>query len=227
MKRLAVSIAVAVAVTSATAGSVAERMGAEYPGFHQPGPTLIGWNPTTPKIGYGFGALVDRTSDGGANPYTVLTVGAQINATNGAGVHQVAVGIATEATALLGSRSSLIGIEATAINMEPSNDTCKISYFATFKNRWDYQFKDVPADAMNVNSQALRVESFPGTGFERAIVFAPDSLHDSARERAPVVIDYKEVPLAVLKTWALERYPDGFCRFYAGAGAFETRTCEP
>lgn len=213
---------IASAVSAQTTG---DRLGAEAPAYELPGAVVLGWNPVTPKIGYGFAALVDRTSSGGAPNDSVITVGAQINASNGAGVHQIVFGIATEAWAHPGSVSRLVGIEATTINREPSNGMRKIAIWATFKNRYDFQYGQPPADAMNVDSQALRIESEPGTGFERGITFAHDSLRPSKAEPTPVAIDYREVPLAVLKTWALERYPDGFCRFYAGAGAFETRAC--
>ena len=123
----------------------------------------------------------------------MLTVGAQINAKNYAGVHQIAFGIATEAWAEPGSRSMLTGIEATTINREPDNPYRKISMWSTFKNRADTDYYNVPADPMNINSQALRIESQIGTGFERGVVFAPISLHASPTMARPAAIDLSEL----------------------------------
>ena len=123
----------------------------------------------------------------------MLTVGAQINAKNFAGVHQIVFGIATEAWAEPGSRSMLYGIEATTINREPDNPYRKVSMWSTFKNRTDTDYYNVPADPMNINSQALRIESQIGTGFERGVVFAPISLHVSPTMARPAAIDLSEL----------------------------------
>src|SRR5438105_12694042 len=136
------------------------------------GPMIAGWNPIRSEAAYLFAGQVDRTMAGGAPNWTVLTVGAKINAVNRRGVNQVAFGIATEAWAEQGSFSMLTGIEATTINREPDNPWRKISIWSTFKNRPDIEYFSAPTDPANMGSQALRVESQPGTGFERGIVFA-------------------------------------------------------
>lgn len=157
------------------------------------GPIYSQWSPTKRDIGYLFAGVLDRWSDDGAPPYSVLTVGAQINAMNRAGVNQIAFGIATEAWAEPGSYSMLTGIEATTINREPDNPHRKISMWSTFKNRADTEIWNPPADPMNLNSQALRVESQIGTGFERGITFAEHSLHPSRAMERPAAIDLSEI----------------------------------
>jgi hypothetical protein len=73
-----------------------------------------------------------------------------------------------------------------------------------------------------MNAQALRIESQPGTGFERGIVLGKDSLHASRNEPRPILIDLREVPSAALATWDLIAFPDG-CRLrYAGGGRLDT-----
>ena len=159
-------------------------------------------------------------------PDTTVTIAAQFNARNAAYINQIVFGVATEAWAWPLSHSRLVGIEASTINLEPSNEMRKIAYWATFKNRMDIFWRYTEGNPANVDSQALRIESEGGTGFERGIVFAPDSLFPSSKERTPVVIDYKEVPLEKLKTWALTRYPDGWCDYYIGRGQIITHSCE-
>ena len=102
-----------------------------------------------------------------SKPHTELAVGAQFNAYASAGSHQIVFGIATEAWALPGSLSMLTGLEATTINMEPENPWRKIALWSTFKTRPDTRYDEFPADPSNMNAQALRIESQPGTGFER------------------------------------------------------------
>jgi hypothetical protein len=120
------------------------------------GPVLSTWNPAGTDIGYAFAGQVERFTDRGAKPWSVLTVGAQINAINHPGVNQIAFGIATEAWADVGSFSMLTGIEATAINREPDNPWRKISMWSTFKNRPDTEYFAPPTDPANMNAQALR-----------------------------------------------------------------------
>jgi hypothetical protein len=157
------------------------------------GPMIAGWNSVRNEAAYLFAGQVDRTTAGDAPNWTVLTVGAQINAVNRRGVNQVVFGVATEAWAEQGSFSMLTGIEATTINREPDNPWRKISIWSTFKNRPDTEYFSSPADPANMGSQALRVESQPGTGFERGIVFAPTALHRSRALERPVAIDLSEI----------------------------------
>lgn len=56
-----------------------------------------------------------------STPHAELAVGAQLNAAALPGSHQIVFGTATEAWAMPGSLSMLVGLEATAINMEPAN----------------------------------------------------------------------------------------------------------
>ena len=157
------------------------------------GPIVTGWKATGRDAAYLFAGLVDRTTAGGAPDWTVLTVGAQFNAVNRSGVHQVVFGLATEAWAEQGSFSMLTGLEATTINREPDNPWRKISLWSTFKNRPDNEYASLPLDPANMGSQALRIESQPGTGFERGIVFAPTALHRSRVLDRPVAIDLSEI----------------------------------
>lgn len=157
------------------------------------GPIVSGWNATGHDAAYLFAGLVDRSAADGAPDWTVLTVGAQFNAVNQRGVNQVVFGLATEAWAEQGSFSMLTGLEATAINREPDNPWRKISLWSTFKNRPDAEYASPPLDPANMGSQALRIESQPGTGFERGIVFAPTALHWSRAFERPVAIDLSEI----------------------------------
>ena len=157
------------------------------------GPIVSGWNATGHDAAYLFAGLVDRTAADGAADWTVLTVGAQFNAVNRRGVNQVVFGLATEAWAEQGSFAMLTGLEATTINREPDNPWRKISLWSTFKNRPDTEYASPPPDPANMGSQALRIESQPGTGFERGIVFAPTALHWSRAFEHPVAIDLSEI----------------------------------
>ena len=145
-------------------------------------------SPTSPGIAYGFIAGLTRT--GGSLDYNDFTVAAQLTARNAAGVNQWAFGAATEAWALPGSRSILVGIESAVINQEPSNDRPKVASSAVFKNRPDGEPQDGPA--LNRESIAYWVSAQPGTGFERGLVFHRDSLL-SERGR-PVAIDLSDIP---------------------------------
>jgi hypothetical protein len=187
------------------------------------GPVLSAWAPASTAIGYGFAGLVERFTDAGAKPWTVLTVGAQIVATNHSGVNQVAFGIATEAGADFGSFSALTGIEATAVNREANNPWRKISIWSTFKNRPDTEYAMPPVDPANMDSQALRIESQPGTGFERGIVFAEISMHASRNLARPVAIDFAEMDEAAIEGVDVMRFPDGCSVVYLGHGVLSTR----
>jgi len=156
-------------------------------------PIVSEWKAVRGDAAYLFAGQVDRATAGGAPDWTVLTVGAQINAINRRGVHQVVFGIATEAWAEQGSFSMLTGLEATTINREPGNPWRKISIWSTFKNRPDTEYFTPLSDPANMGSQAMRIESQPGTGFERGIVFAPNSLHRSRTIERPVAIDLSEI----------------------------------
>jgi len=157
------------------------------------GPMIADWKPVRREAAYLFAGQVDRATAAGAPDWTVLTVGAQINAVNRRGVHQVVFGVATEAWAEQGSFSMLTGLEATTINREPDNPWRKISLWSTFKNRPDTEYFSPPSDPANMGSQALRIESQPGTGFERGIVFAPTALHRSRVLELPAAIDLSEI----------------------------------
>jgi hypothetical protein len=172
-----------------------------------------------------FAGFVMRQPNPAVQDFSTFTVGAQINAGNAAGVNQSVWGTATEAWAFPGSRSMLTGIEATTINMEPTNAESKVAFYATFKNRPDDAFDDPPADAMNVESQALRIEAQPGTGFEKGVVFAATSLHGSAASPRPVAIDLSEMSMADIQKIDVIRFPDGCAWVYLGRGMFKTR-CE-
>ena len=188
-------------------------------------PTLSAWTHQGGGIAYLFGGMVTLDAPA-ARPYTELAVGAQLNAYAAPGTHQIVFGIATEAWSLPGAMSMVTGLEATAINMEPENPWRKIAMWSTFKTRPDTRYDDVPADPQNMNAQALRIESQPGTGFERGIVLSKYSLHASRNEPRPILFDLREVPAAVLADWDLFAFPDG-CRLrYAGHGSM-VAVCSP
>jgi len=165
-------------------------------------------------------AQVERTDPTGT-PDSLVTVGAQINAVNAAGVNQIAFGIATEAWAQPGSVSRLVGIEASVVNREPTNGMRKIGAWLTFKNRPDYLYALVPAEPMNEGSQALRIEAETGTGWQRGIVFAPTALRGATARERPAAIDFSE--MADLEGVDLIRFPDGCALVYAGRGQLTTR----
>lgn len=184
-------------------------------------PTIAEWTHQGGGIAYLFAGTVTLDTPR-SRPHTELAVGAQLNAYAAPGSHQIVFGIATEAWSLPGSRSMVTGLEATAINMEPENPWRKISLWSTFKTRPDTQYDAVPADPSNMNAQALRIESQPGTGFERGIVLAQNSLHASRNEPRPILVDLREVPTERLASWDLIAFPDG-CRLrYGGAGRLST-----
>ena len=111
----------------------------------------------------------------------------------------------------------LTGIEATAINREPDNPWRKISMWSTFKNRPDTEYFSPPPDPANMNAQALRIESQPGTGFERGIVFAQISLHVSRNVARPVAIDFEEIDEAAVEGIDVMCFPRRLQRGLPGA----------
>ena len=147
------------------------------------------WSPDQPGIAYGFAGGVTRVA-GSSNAYTDFTIGAQLSARNGPGVDQWAFGAAVEAWALPGSRSVLVGIEATIVNEEPGNLRAKVANNAVMKNRPDGGAD--PGAPMNANSIAYRVTGQPGTGFERGLVFDGGSLVKASGR--PAAIDLSAIP---------------------------------
>ena len=189
------------------------------------GPKLVEWTHRGGDIAYLFGGTVTLDTPN-APPYTQLVVGAQLNAYATRNSDQIVFGLATEAWSLPGSKSMLTGIEATAINMEPENPWRKIAFWSTFKTRVDTQYDVIPADPANMNAQALRIESQPGTGFERGVVLARHSLHASRNEPRPILLDLREVTPDEIGAWDLVAFPDG-CRLrYAGGGRLSV-SCTP
>jgi len=171
------------------------------------------WFPTNEFLGYSFGGRVDRTYVPGLAPYSVYTIGALLGAHNTAGVDQWVFGIATEAISQLGSRSVIVGIEATAVNMEPLNFMPKIANNAVFKNRLDGA--PAPSAPMNANSIAYWITAQPGTGFERGLVFHDGSL--ASTNGRPVAIDFSGVSVGA----DIMKFNDGCVLRYAGAGVLK------
>jgi hypothetical protein len=187
------------------------------------GPTLSQWTHRGGEIAYLFaGNVMLETPQ--SNLHTEIAVGAQLNAHAKSGSHQIVFGIATEAWAHPGSHSLLTGLEATTINMEPENPWRKIALWSTYKTRPDTRYYEVPADPANMNSQALRIESMPGTGFERGIVLSKYSLHPSRNEPRPILLDMREVPAEAILGWDLVAFPDG-CRLRYGGNGRLVSTC--
>jgi hypothetical protein len=154
-----------------------------------PGAHFSIYTTAEPGYAYGFAANVDRTG-GSPLPLKDFTVGAQLSARNGPGVDQWAFGAATEAWAVRGSRSILVGLEAAVINEEPTNLFPKVANNAVMKNRADGAAD--PGQAMNANSIAYWVSAQPGTGFERGLVFDAHSLARTGGR--PAAIDLSDLP---------------------------------
>ena len=154
-----------------------------------PPPYFSIYDTADPGYAYGFGAFVSR-SGGSQFPLQDFTVAAQLSAQNGPGVNQWAFGAATEAWALPGSQSVLVGLEAAVINEEPGNLYPKVANNAVMKNRADG--RDDPGAPLNANSIAYWVTAQPGTGFERGLVFDTDSLAMPAGR--PAAIDLSDIP---------------------------------
>jgi hypothetical protein len=150
---------------------------------------IIVWNPTRPGNAFSFFTEMTRIA-GSSVQLQDFTVAAQLVAKNGAGVHQWAFGVASEAIALPGSRSILVGAENTVANEEPTNVYPKIANNAVFKNRADGGVD--PGTPMNANSIAYWITAQPGTGFERGLVFDRDALLNSTGRAA--AIDLSDVP---------------------------------
>ncbi len=147
------------------------------------------WRPVEPGIAITFGTDVMRIG-GSTEPLRDFTVAAQLAARNGPGVHQWAFGAATEAWAMQGSRSVLVGLESAVINLEPTNHYPKVANNAVMKNRADND--PDPGSPMNSNSIAYFVSAQPGTGFERGLVFDRDAL--LAPGARPAAIDLSDIP---------------------------------
>ena len=94
---------------------------------------------------------------------------------------------------------------------------------ADVKNRPDTEYNLPPVDPANMNSQALRIQSQPGTGFERGIVYAQLSMHASRNLVRPVAIDFSEMDEAAVEAVDLIRFPDGCSLVYLGHGMLSTR----
>jgi hypothetical protein len=176
MKRRVVLLALAMVVSSTAVRA-------------DPPPYFAIYDTAQPGFAYGFGADVLR-SGGSPFPLQDFTVAAQLTARNGPGVDQWAFGAATEAWAMPGSRSVLVGLEAAVINEEPSNLYPKVANNAVMKNRADG--RGDPGAPMNANSIAYWVTAQPGTGFERGLVFDADSLAQPAGR--PAAIDLSDIP---------------------------------
>jgi len=147
------------------------------------------WSPTLPGNAYGFFTETTRIASS-PTPLHDFTVAAQLVAKNGAGIHQWAFGVASEAWAQPGSRSILVGLESAVINEEPSNTYPKIANNAVMKNRADGGVD--PGAPLNANSIAYWITAQPGTGFERGLVFDRNSIVATAGR--PVAIDLSDLP---------------------------------
>ncbi len=154
-----------------------------------PQSVIVVWEPQRPGNAFSFFTEMTRTS-GSLLPLRDFTVAAQLVAKNGPGINQWAFGAATEAIALQGSQSILVGVENTVANFEPTNVYPKVANNAVFKNRMDGA--PDPGQPMNVNTIAYYITANPGTGFERGLVFDRDALL-STRDR-PVAIDLSDIP---------------------------------
>ncbi len=147
------------------------------------------WNTTQPGIAYSLATSLTRLG-GSTAPLSDFTVAAELVARNGPGVNQWAFGAATEAWAMAGSQSVLVGVEAAVINLEPTNEMPKVANNAVMKNRADGD--PDPGQPMNHNSVAYFVSAQPGTGFEHGLMFDRDSL--LATSGRPAAIDLSSIP---------------------------------
>lgn len=154
-----------------------------------PSSFITTWSPILPGNAFSFFTEVTRIA-GSPQPLQDFTVAAQLVAKNGPGIHQWAFGAATEAIALPGSRSVLVGVENTVANEEPSNFYPKIANNAVFKNRMDGGVD--PGQPMNANSIAYWITAQPGTGFERGLVFDASALRSTTGR--PVAVDLSDIP---------------------------------
>jgi hypothetical protein len=147
------------------------------------------WSPIRPGYAASFFTEATRVA-GSATPLQDFTVGAQLVAKNGNGVHQWAFGVAAEAWAQPGSRSVLVGLESAVINEEPTNVYPKVANNAVMKNRADGGID--PGAPLNANSIAYWVTAQSGTGFERGLVF--DRVALKATSGRPAAIDLSDIP---------------------------------
>src|SRR5258708_31758312 len=83
----------------------------------------------TGNILYGLAGEARRSAG------SMFTVGAQLDGISSRGCSGITFGYASEAIALLGSLSPLVGGEVTAANFEPSNFALKIGLNPVFKDR--------------------------------------------------------------------------------------------
>lgn len=177
-------------------------------------------------ICYGFAAgnaTLDATN---AAPWSSFIVGAQLNAILSRGTEQGVWGLAIESNVGPEATGAAIGAEVSAINRSPANGYPKRVLFLTYKNRWDVEYATPPREAMNEDASFIFLESQPGTGASSGIVFDRHSLYPDRKHPNPTVLDFERVPLEVFKTWALVRYPDGYCEYYVGEGGKEVRKCD-
>lgn len=144
--------------------------------------------PTEPGLAFGYAADMMRVQ--GTGELADQTIGAIISVRHPPGIHQWAIGAVTQAWALPGSRSILVGFESAVANEEPANPYPKIAFNAVFKNRSDIGTR--PSAPYNAHSIAFWVSAQPGTGFERGLVFDRDSL--AAIGKRPAIIDLSELP---------------------------------
>lgn len=146
---------------------------------------------------YGQGAFIAK---GPANA-TSQPVGVQANGWNyGAGESW---GVAAEAIAFPGSTSTLVGVEALAVNANPMNFSRKIALNAVFRCAYG---ADPCAGPNNYDSIGLWISAGQGTGFDSGIKFDVNSLMDSPARRA-AVIDLSDLPL--FKDFVFVRLPGG------------------
>lgn len=145
--------------------------------------------PTAAKVAFGVASDMVRKPDTGPE-HGDFTVAGMFSVRHERRVDQFAFGLVSEAWALPGSRSTLIGLESAVVNEEETNENLKVALNLVFKNRSD---AGVPHNApFNQNSIAMWITAQPGTGFERGIVFGTDALH--AEGTRPAMIDLSDIP---------------------------------
>lgn len=150
--------------------------------------------PRPAAAGDALGIAVDMLRTRGGTDLTDHSVGALVSVRHASTVHQFAMGVVTQAWALPGSLSLLVGFESAVVNEEPSNPYRKVAVNAVMKNRADTG--SAPPLPQNANSIAYWVTAQPGTGFERGLVFDRDSL--AAVGKRPAVVDLSDLPDAMI-----------------------------
>ena len=143
-----------------------------------------------PGSPFAFGYAADMMRLSGRGELQDQTIGGIFSVRHPAGVHQWAIAAVTQAWALPGSRSILVGFESGLVNEEATNVYPKIAFNAVYKNRSDVGTS--PGAPYNAHSIAYWVSAQPGTGFERGLVFDRDSL--AAVGKRPAVVDLSELP---------------------------------